>query len=1190
MSEFVHLHTHTHYSMQASTIMPGELFAECQKLGMSAVGVTDYSNMFNMPELFSSAKKHEVKLIMGTELFLVPGAMNEKKEQALYHLVLLVKNEQGYRNLCKILSAAARDGFYKQIPRADFNLIQKNAAGLICLTACRQGELSQYILDNAFDKAKAFIARYKKLFQDDFYIELHAHNAPGDADLNEVKVALAKEFGVKLVATNDVHYLKREDAQYQDALQALKNKQTLSSPNRKRLPTEEFYLKTADEMARMFNNAQDELTNTLEIAEKCTFVFNDEQPHLPHFPIPSEFENDEAYLRHMTYEGAKKKYGDLNAMRDEGETVRQRIEYELGIICKMGYATYFLIVSDLIAASREMGYSVGPGRGSAAGSIVAYLTNITQVDPIKYKLLFERFLNPERVSMPDIDIDFTPVGKQRVLDYTIKKYGAQSVAKVIAVGTLGAKAAIRDVGRVLDINLQTVDKIAKLVPGKPGMTLGKAADQVQEFAELKTSPEQKIQKLMKFAKALEGRARNVSMHAAAVVVTDGPVEEVVPLYVSNKIETEERRYIDEFDEKSEKEKEKGKAAADQKQVVTQFDKDWIEKAGLLKIDYLGLETLAVVDETLRLIQRRYGVTIDLETVPIDDQKAYKIFQTGKMAGIFQFESQGMQQYMMKLRPTVIGDIIAMSALYRPGALNARIDEKRNAVDLFVDRKNGREKIEYMHPMLAEILEETYGVIVYQEQVMLVSQVMGGFSLAKADNLRKAMGKKKPEIMAKFKGEFVEGAVEKSVDKAVATGIFDLMAEFAGYGFNKSHSAAYGILAYWTAYLKAHYTAEFMAAILNSEAGDTARMKHLTDEAKSMGISILPPSINHSDALFMVEDVAKGKKAIRVGFSAIKHVGAAAREIVRSRWRRKEPFADLFDLCSTVDLRAVNKKALECLIDAGALDEFDENRAKLIGNLPKAVEYGQKRNKSATLGQEGFFNDENFFSDKADAYPEMEAFEPWPEAEKLEREKNLIGFYVSTHPLETYRRDYEAFATIKLSDKDIQSRRLQKIIGVIVETKKHFDKKGNEMMFGVIEDFTGKADFTVFASVYEKFESVLKKDAIVLLVAEAELQEGQIKLLVNEALPIASVRERFISGIVLRLDASDESSLEKAAKVKKICEENQGNIPLNFEVLIENESEQQLLQLFSRTVSIQAENEVLDRFVGIMGEDAVKIRA
>lgn len=1186
MQGFIHLHTHTHFSMQESTILPKELFKKCKALGMNTIAVTDYASVFNMPQLFSYAKENEVKLIIGAELYMVEGDMLDKTEQQTYHLIVLVKDQAGYQNLSRILSSAARDGFFKQKPRADFELLKKYKEGLICLSACEESLLDHYLLSDQVEAAKTWTKSLQNLFGEDFYIELFNHYAENDHKLNNQKIEIARELGIELVATNNVHYLEKEDWQYQDALQAIKNKQILSAPDRVMLPTHEYYLKSPEEMAALFDNSHNELSNTQVIADKCVYNFDDEEPKLPTFNIPAEFEDDKAYLRHLTYQGAARKYGELETMGEEGQEIKQRIEYELEIITTMGFSSYFLIVSDLIAASRKMGYSVGPGRGSAAGSIVAYLTDITQIDPIKYKLLFERFLNPERISMPDIDIDFTPVGKQKVLDYTIEKYGAESVAKVIAIGTLGAKAAIRDVGRVLNLPLQTVDRIAKLVPSKPGTTLAKAFDQVEELRDLEKSPDQKIRKLIEIARQVEGRARNVSMHAAAVVITDGPIEDVVPLYVSNKIVTEERRFADESPQIEDKVAQK--SSADDKQVVSQFDKDWIEKAGLLKIDYLGLETLAVVDETLRLIKRRYDVEIDLEKIPMDDKATFKIFQEAKMAGIFQFESQGMQKYMKRLRPTVIGDIIAMSALYRPGALNARIDEHRNAVDLFVDRKNGKEEIAYMHPCLEEVLAETYGVIVYQEQVMQISQIMGGFTLGKADKLRKAMGKKKPEIMAKFRDDFIEGAVAQSIEQKIAEQVFDLMAEFAGYGFNKSHSASYGVLAYWTGYLKAHYTAEFMTAILNSEAGDTDRMRMLTDEAKALGLTLLPPDINLSDALFTVEDLENSQKAIRVGYSAIKHVGGAAKEIVRARMRKGADYQDIFDFCTSVDLRVVNKKALECLTESGALDTLLPNRAMLFENLGKIVDICQKHNKKEMLGQEGFFDDKSYLQDNLASLIDMQETGDWDEIEKLKREKSLAGFYLSRHPLETFRRDYEAFSTIKLSDRDFENKRLQKVIGMISDTKKHLDKKGNTMMFGVIEDFEAKADFTVFSSVYKHFQDVLKKDAIVMLMAEAEIKDGQVKLLVNEVIPIQEVRERYANQVVLQIRDLSPDIVTKMKQVKTICQEHQGNVPLRIELDLSDEGNNKTLNLFARKVTLKASNDVLDQFSDLLGKENVKL--
>jgi DNA polymerase-3 subunit alpha len=1186
--EFVHLHVHTHYSMQSSPIFPGELFAACRKFGMQSVAVTDYCSMFNMPELFSEAKKAGIKLIIGTELYLLEsGAHSQTKHAVSPSIVLLVQNETGYRNLCILLGRAARDGFVKGMPHLETKLLETCNEGLICLSAYCSGRIGRALLAGAVHEAETLTAYYKEIFGNRFYLELQRHAAPFDEQLNSATIALAGKFSVQVAATNNVHYLERQDAGRYRAMIANRTKEKLSSQNLQALPGSDYYLKTADEMSALFSDSSQELANTLVIADSCTYSFHKKDPILPHYSLPEDFDDEATYLRHLTWEGAREKYAGSEAEGITQEDVRARIELELGVIEKMGFSSYFLIVSDLIAASRKMGYSVGPGRGSAAGSIVAYLIGITRIDPLRYKLLFERFLNPERLSMPDIDIDFTPVGKQKVLEYTVEKYGVDSVAKVVAIGTLGAKAAIRDAGRVLEVPLPVVDKLAKLVPGKPGITLEKALGEnreLKQFAE--STPE--IMTLLEYARALEGRARNVSMHAGAVVITEGPLEEQVPLYVSNKIETEIRRYADEIDlDDSAPGPGKGSDAVDEKQVVTQFDKNWIETAGLLKIDYLGLETLAVIDETLHLIRKRHDVDIELEKVPMNDRKTFRIFQEGKMAGIFQFESSGMQNYMTRLQPTQIGDIIAMSALYRPGALNARIDERRNAVDLFVDRKHGREAIDYMHPMLEEILKETYGVIVYQEQVMQISQVMGGFSMAKADNLRKAMGKKMPEIMEQFKADFVSGAVAQGVHDTLATRVFELMAEFAGYGFNKSHSAAYGVLAYWTGYLKAHYTAEFMTAILNSEIGDTDRMKHLTDEAKSFGIMTLPPSINRSDTLFAIEDVER-KAFIRVGLSAIKQVGGAARAIVTSRMRKKRDFLNLFDVTASVDLRVMNRKALECLILAGALDELDPNRAKLLVNIDKAIKFGQMQNRSVTLGQCGFFTSESGEGTDEMHYPDLDPADPMPESEKLLQEKKLVGFYLSRHPLSPYRRDWEAFTTLQLNAKEITPLRQYKVIGVIVSIKPHQDRKGKAMLFGALEDFTGKADFTVFASVYEQFGHLLKPEEVVMLVAEAEVSGGMLKLLVREVVPVKKIRSSLIRKIVLKVDADEEGQLARLGELKKVFDAHRGSIPVDFEVMVQTETNIEMMRMFARGTPLDPTDATIEKLEEILGPDNVRI--
>jgi len=1184
--EFVHLHTHTHFSMQSSPVFAAELFAACRKKGMDTVAVTDYAAMFNMPELFGLARKAEVKLIMGSEIFLAGTEARHTGRPAT--LVLLVRDEVGYRNMCVLLSRAAREGFTSGMPQVDMKVLESCHEGLTCLSASHAGLIGRALLDGDDGEAGRTAEIYRSIFGERFYLELQRHGVPHDDRLVEATVRLSDSSGIPLVATNNVHYLEKSDAGCYRAMIANRTKEKLDSRNLQCLPGSENYFKSPGEMAAMFDNAHGELDNTSVIAGSCTYAFTTKEPFLPHFPLPEGFIDEKEYLRHLTWEGAKEKYADCESIGIDPEAVKDRIELELGVIEKMGFSSYFLIVSDLIAASRRLGYSVGPGRGSAAGSIIAYLTGITRIDPLKYKLLFERFLNPERLSMPDIDIDFTPVGKQKVLDYTVEKYGTESVAKVIAIGTLGAKAAIRDAGRVLDVPLKAVDQLAKLVPSRPGTTLADAFQDVKELKRLVDSDPQ-YQQLMQYARAMEGRARNVSMHAGAVVITNGRLEEQVPLYVSNKIETEERKYADEFDA-SDIDGTSGKAsdAVEEKQVVTQFDKNCIEQAGLLKIDYLGLETLAVIDETLRLIRKRHGVEIELEKVPMNDRQTFRIFQEGKMAGIFQFESSGMQSYMTRLQPTQIGDIIAMSALYRPGALNAEIDENRNAVDLFVDRKHGREEIDYMHPMLEEILKETYGVIVYQEQVMQISQVMGRFSLAKADNLRKAMGKKDPKLMQRFKDEFVEGAMKIDVNQALATRIFDLMAEFAGYGFNKSHSAAYGVLAYWTGYLKAHYTIEFVTAIMNSEIGDTERMKHLSDEAKGFGIFTLPPSINNSDALFSVEEY-KGRSYIRVGLSAIKQVGGGARAVVASRLRRNgKPFVNLFDLTASVDLRAMNRKALECLILAGALDEIDMNRARLLANVDKAIKFGQMQNKAVTLGQGGFFSDDYSEGQAGVHYPELDNAEPMPDTEKLQNEKRLVGFYLSHHPLDPYRRDWEAFANLPLDTRDVVPSRLYKAIGVVVSVKPYQDRKGKQMLFGVLEDFTGKADFTVFASVYEQFRHLLKPEEVVMLVVEAEVKDGSLKLLVREVVPLKKVRSELVKKVVLKIDADDPSQLGKLETVREIFEKHKGGTPVDFEVRATLSSCNETLKIFARNTPVEPDDEMLDRLEEVLGPDNVKI--
>jgi DNA polymerase-3 subunit alpha len=1163
MTDFVHLHTHTHYSILNSVISPKELIQAAVGMGMKAVAVTNQANVFDAPELSVYAKESGIKLIVGSEIYMAPDGLRKKEDRATHHLVLIAKNKTGYKNLSKILSISATEGFYYR-PRGDRELIEKYSEGLICLTACEKGELPKLILKDKTDEAKKFIDDYKAIFKDDFYFELEDHFLPSEKKINTELIKLSREFGVKLVATNDVHYVNRKDSELHEILLCMQGKKTLADPTRIKLPNDEFYFKSQAEMSKIFAECPEAISTTMEIVEKCEFKMVNQDAQLPKFEVPAAFADESAYLRQLTYDGVAAKYGDANT------DVIDRIEYELATIAKMGFSAYFLIVSDLINAAKAQGISVGLGRGSAAGSIVAYLTGITNVDPLKYNLLFERFLNPERVSMPDIDIDFAPWGRAKVVEYAQQKYGVSSVSKVIAFGTMAAKAAIKDVARVLSLPLEIANQIVKLVPSKPGTTLEGAFQEIPELDKLRKTGDPKIRKVLDYALKLEGTVRQTSMHAAGVVITPGEVSDFVPLYVANKVEKDDltAEITDDEDEKEES----------HAQIVTQFDKDWIEKYGLLKIDVLGLITLSVIDECLKLIEKHHGFKIDIDKIPIDDKKTFKMFQDGRTLGIFQFESAGMQEYLRKLVPTNVDDIIAMNALYRPGPMDL--------IPIYVDRKHGRETVEYPHEMLKPILEATYGIPVYQEQVMQMAQVMGGYTLGGADLLRRAMSKKKADEMEKHRGIFRKGAAEKGVGEQKANDVFDMMEKFAGYGFNKSHSAAYGIMAYQTGYLKANYPAEYFAAIMTSEMRATDRVKVLADDAKRFGIKVLPPSISKSEMGFSIETTDKGTKAIRFALGAVKNVGHAGREIIRSRRKRtSEAAKNIFEFCSSVDLRVVNKRALESLVESGAMDELAAHRSQLLASLDLAVEYGQRLNRSATTGQSGLFGEG---TGGTMAYPDLPKTEEWSEAEKLLREKNLIGFYISSHPLEKWRRDYDAIATLKLGTREaFEGKRFKTVVGIITETKPYTDKKGNPMLFGAIEDFYGKADFTCFASTFEKYERELKKDEVVVMMGDAEADGERIKLLVNEVLPIRKARDRFIKRVSVTIDI-DATTEEQITGLKKICEKHTGEAYLYLFVNYQDERTAGNLKLFSRKFVIEPSDEALDEIENLLGIGSVEM--
>ena len=1120
MPEFCHLHCHTQYSLLDGAARIKKLVGRAAEMEIPAVAITDHGNLFGVPEFYTYARQASIQPIIGCEFYVSEGPMSEK-DRGYYHQVLLAKSETGYRNLIKLSSLSYTDGFYYK-PRIDRDALRRHSEGLVATTCCLQGEVLQTILNKGEEAGLKVFKEYLDIFGEDYYIEIQDHGIPDQRKCNAVLLRWAEQYGVEVIATNDVHYVEQEDAAAQDVLLCLQTGRPLNDPNRMRFENDQFFLKSTAQMRAAFVDSVNDLRvvdraldTTRAIADKCRLDLKMGELLMPHFPLPSEFGQDMgAYLRHLVYEGARNRYGGGTGAIPEA--VRERLDYELGVIGSMGFDGYFLIVQDFTTAARDLGVSVGPGRGSAAGSAVAYCLGITNIDPLEYDLLFERFLNPERISMPDIDIDFDDRGRGKVIDYVVQKYGRESVCQIVTFGTMGSKSVIRDVSRVLDIPLAEADRIAKLIPDGVKVTLEDAKSEVKEFAELYTSPDPQIRKLMHYATVLEGSARHTGVHAAGVIIAPGNVSEYVPISIQ-----------------------KGKGGGvngSGDAVVTQYDGKWIEEFGLLKMDFLGLKTLTVIDDTLALIREGHGIEIDLDSLPLDDAKTYKLFQKGDTVGIFQFESEGMREWMRKLKPTGIDDLIAMNALYRPGPMDL--------IPIYILRKHGQEEVEYPHPMLEEILEPTYGIPVYQEQVMQMAQVMGGYTLGGADLLRRAMGKKKPEEMAKQRAIFQQGAAEKGVDEETASEVFDMMEKFAGYGFNKSHSAAYSLVAYHTAYLKAHYPAEFMAACLTNEAGDSKKLAVALDEARRMGLELLPPCVNASEHHFTVEGDGADRK-IRYGLYAVKTVGAGAIEAIVGERKERGPFESLFDFCKRVDLHAVNRTALEALTRAGAFDFCEAHRAQLAHAAEDAYRFGQQHQVNKALGQNSLFGGDGAAQD--DFEPNLPHVEPWTRGELLRHEKELMGFYVSGHPLDAYEAEVRAFVTAHLGrPDDIDLEREQRVCGIITEVKRITTKAGKPMAFLTVEDQTGQGEVVLFTSVFERHSHLLTPDEVVMVRGQAEVRGGVVKLKATAIDPMWKVREQYVKRIVLRLNA-DDTAEEAMLEFFELCQRNKGPVQLLFDV-------------------------------------------
>jgi len=1070
---FVHLHNHTKYSLLDGACRIDDMVESCKKHNMPAVAITDHGNMFGAITFHQKVIKAGIRPIVGFEAYVAPKSRKDRTygskrgEVAAYHLILLAKSMAGYRNLMKLTSLGYKEGFYYK-PRIDHELIERYSEGLICLSACLKGEVPYKIVHNDYEGAKADALYYRNIFKDDFYLEIQDHRITEEDMARRGLVELSKELSIPLVATNDSHYLLREHAAAHDALLCIQTGKEVDDPNRMKFSSDEMFFKSPAEMAETFNDYPESLQITTEIAQKCNLVFEYGKYHLPLYKTPEdqgEISLDK-YLEKVTRIGLEKRYPDPSP------EIIDRMNYELGIINQMGFAGYFLIVMDFIAQARKQDIPVGPGRGSAAGSIVSYCLGITNIDPMYYGLLFERFLNPERVSMPDIDIDFCYEKREKVIEYVRQKYGQENVTQIITFGSMNARAVIRDVGRVLQIPYGDVDTIAKLIPAQPGTTLANAYKNVSEFEE-KCNENDKNKRLYEYALVLEGLARHASTHAAGVVIAPGELTNYIPLFKSP-----------------------------QGDLTTQYDMNIVEQIGLLKMDFLGLRTLTVIDHAVKAI-RRLGIEVDIDKIPLDDPETYKIFSNGETIGIFQFESSGMREYLRKLNPTCIEDLIAMNALYRPGPM-AWIDE-------FIDCKQGRVPVEYPHPLVETILKETYGFIVYQEQVMQIASVLGGFNLGKADLLRKAMGKKNVALMQEQKAEFIKGAAEKGVSKQKADSIFELINKFAGYGFNKSHAACYSVVAYQTAWLKAHYPAQFMAANLTSEMGNSDRVTLLIDDCKRLGIEVLPPDVNISEAAFIATD-----EGIRFGLGAVKNVGQGAIASIVNGVKKLDGFDNLFDFCKNVNLRQANKKVLESLIQVGAMDSLEGHRAQKMVILEKAIAFGQSAQLQEGMGQTSIFGDA--MSEIA-LYPKLPDIDDWSQTEKLRREKELIGMYISGHPLMKYQDDIDAFSRPRIMHLDeTPTGKIVRVCGIINTLSTRLDRKNNMMAFFNLEDFTGNVRVIVFASTYDIYKELIKSEGMIMLKGKLDRRDNSedYSILADEITSIEEVRSKYARSLTLSI--------------------------------------------------------------------------
>ncbi len=1139
-SEFIHLHLHTQYSLLDGACRIPELLALAGQMKMDSLAITDHGNMFGAIEFYLAAQKAGIKPIIGCEVYIAPGSRLEKNstmDEASNHFILLCKDETGYLNLMKLVSIGYLEGFYYR-PRIDKEVLAQHSKGLIGMSACLKGEVASLLRERRFnDAVKAADEFANILGRDNFYLEIQENLIPDQKICNEGMLKVAKELKLPLAATNDVHYLKKENASAHDALLCIQTQSFLTDENRMRLQTDEFYFKSPKEMQELFSYCPEAVANTVEIAGRCNLELDFSKFHLPKYE-PPEGKTKEEYLRWLCEEGIKTK------LKEETPVVRERLEHELKVIRDLGFTSYFLIVWDFVRYAKEKKIPVGPGRGSAAGSIVSYLLDITDINPLNYNLLFERFLNPSRQNLPDIDIDFCYERRQEVIDYVTKKYGQENVAQIITFGTMQARAVVRDVGRVMGMSYADVDRIAKMIPAELDMTLKLALESAPELAKLcETDPQ--VKQLIATAQVLEGLNRHASIHAAGVLIADKPLDNYAPLFKTQ-----------------------------DGQITTGYAMSMLEKIGLLKVDFLGLRTLTVIDQTLKIIKETRGEDVNLKALPMNDGPTYKLLCSAQTIGIFQLESSGMRDLLKKLEPDKFEDLIALLALYRPGPIGSGM------LDDFIARRHNRVPIRYEHKKLEPILKATYGIMVYQEQIMQIVSALAGFTMTQADSLRRAISKKIPEVMEKQRQAFLAGCLKNDIPESTAGKIFDLIEYFSGYGFNKSHSAAYAVISYQTAYLKANYPVEFMTALLTSERDNTDKIVEYVNESNRMGLEVLPPDINESEALFKVID----PKTIRFGLLAVKNVGAGAIESIISSRRKEGPFKSLEDLCRRVDSRLVNKKVLESLIKCGALDQFNAPRAQMVAHLEKIMDISSKAQREKATGQMSFFEmgaGTNGFSHSLNNLPKVHE---WPEPQVLAFEKEMLGFYISGHPLARYSnilRRFSSSTTSRLAQH--QDGEEIKIVGLIEKIKQTLTRAKQEKMAIIkLEDLEGAVEGLIFPQAYQKVSRYLQASTVVLVTGRLSLREDTPKIVVNDLFPVEQIY-RMISGININLSGLRENIFES---LKELLTASPGRIPVYLH--LDTASRSRVQVIVGDGLYIDPNENVIHQISSLIGEERLTL--